>query len=195
MTPRRELQIAVGLCLLGGLLLLAGAAQTWVTVTPRGGLALGQASLHVSGAAILPGLRAVGIAALAGAVAVVAVRGWGRSLLGVVLLALGGAAAEQTWRHLGSSRVLPLAADHVHVCYLACPALAERFHLTAHHAPQAVALLGSGVLIVAALLVVLRGRGWAGLSSSYEAPGAAPEPPVTEKAVWDALDRGDDPTA
>jgi hypothetical protein len=59
-----------------------------------------------------------------------------------------------------------------------------------------VATLAGGVLLaLVGALVVVRGGDWAGLGSSYDAPGAAPEPPVTDKAVWDALDRGDDPTA
>jgi len=45
------------------------------------------------------------------------------------------------------------------------------------------------------VLTVVRGRTWKGLGSSYEARGAKPVEPVTDKGVWDALDRGDDPTA
>lgn len=182
------------LCVVGAVMVLVGTAQTWVTVTPRG-LTLGRVVVHVAGYVVVPGVRAVGVAALAGAVGVVAVRGWARPVLGAVLVVLGGVAAAHTWRHLGPDRVLPVAAAHANTCYLHCATLAERSRFTVHHVAQAVTLLGCGMVVVAALLVVARGRRWSGLGSSYDAPGAAVPEPVTDKGVWDALDRGDDPTA
>lgn len=58
-------------------------------------------------------------------------------------------------------------------------------------------LLVGGVLLgLAGALVAVRGRRWAVLSSSYDAPAARPEAaPTTDKGAWDALDRGEDPTS
>ena len=64
-----------------------------------------------------------------------------------------------------------------------------------HHLWPALTLAGGVLLLLAGGLIAVRGRRWAGLSSSYDAPTAAPAAPVTDKGVWDALDRGDDPTA
>ena len=56
-------------------------------------------------------------------------------------------------------------------------------------------LVGGLLLAMSGLLVTLRGRRWAALSSTYEAPAARAEaPPATDKGAWDALDRGEDPT-
>lgn len=54
----------------------------------------------------------------------------------------------------------------------------------------------AGVLVaVAGVLVVARGRRWDSLSSAYQVPAARPVDTVSDKGVWDALDRGEDPTA
>jgi len=55
-------------------------------------------------------------------------------------------------------------------------------------------ILGGLLLALSGALVAARGRRWAALSSSYQPPAArAAEPPATDKGVWDALDRGEDP--
>ena len=53
-----------------------------------------------------------------------------------------------------------------------------------------LALAGAGAL------TVLRGRSWPGLGQRYDAPAPRPVPegPPTERALWEALDRGEDPT-
>jgi uncharacterized membrane protein (TIGR02234 family) len=70
-----------------------------------------------------------------------------------------------------------------------------------------VAGLGAFAVVVAGLLVAVRGGGWPSMGSRYErratkndaesAPDRdAPDTPVANSAdTWDALDRGDDPTA
>jgi len=55
-----------------------------------------------------------------------------------------------------------------------------------------VALLGGVLIIAAGLLVVVRGRSWAAMSSRYDAP--VERVPVGEASLWDSLDRGEDPT-
>ena len=54
-----------------------------------------------------------------------------------------------------------------------------------------------GLLVaVAGLLIGARGHAWAGLSARYDAAPADSSPPQPgDVALWNALDRGDDPTA
>ena len=63
---------------------------------------------------------------------------------------------------------------------------------------------GGLLLTLAGLLTVVRGPSWPALGQRYEAPAtpaptapASQEPtgPLTEKGLWEALDRGEDPTA
>jgi len=58
-----------------------------------------------------------------------------------------------------------------------------------------VALLGALLLLVAGLVTTVRGPGWSALSQRYDAPAAKPRPRDPAVAAWDALDRGEDPTA
>ncbi|MGZ6826648.1 MAG: Trp biosynthesis-associated membrane protein [Mycobacteriales bacterium] len=59
-----------------------------------------------------------------------------------------------------------------------------------------LAVAGGVLLVLSGALVAVRGRRWAALSSSYQPPVArAEQAPVTDKGVWDALDRGEDPTS
>ena len=56
------------------------------------------------------------------------------------------------------------------------------------------------LLMAGAVVVLAYGRRWSGLSSRYERPGVAPRRPqqgaeASEAQYWQALDRGEDPTA
>jgi hypothetical protein len=57
-------------------------------------------------------------------------------------------------------------------------------------------LCGAGGLLVlaAGVIAVVRGRRWAQMGSRYDAPGAARLSAEGSPALWDALDRGEDPT-
>jgi uncharacterized membrane protein (TIGR02234 family) len=63
-------------------------------------------------------------------------------------------------------------------------------------------MFGGLVLLAAGALTVVRGRHWPGMSSRYETPAARAsretasvrEQSTTPKGLWDALDRGEDPT-
>jgi uncharacterized membrane protein (TIGR02234 family) len=56
-----------------------------------------------------------------------------------------------------------------------------------------VALAGATLLTAAGALAVVRGRGWGAMSARYDAPVG--DRPVNESSLWDALDRGEDPTS
>ena len=61
-----------------------------------------------------------------------------------------------------------------------------------------LAALGGLVVMIGGAWTVLRGATWAGLGSRYERTRPADrdgEDAVNPVSVWDALDRGEDPTA
>jgi hypothetical protein len=118
-----------------------------------------------TGLQLEPGLRPLALVGLAATLALLATRRWGRVVVGVAVAGCGAA-----------------------INALALP-----------HGPGTwplLAALGGLLLLAAGALTTARGHHWAGLSAAYRTPAArAVEAPVTDKGVWDALDRGEDPTA
>ena len=188
---RRELTGAVlGSAVAGGLALLAGG-QTWVTlsvVRPEPLPPLGGA---LSGATHTPLVPAAGLVLLAGAVALLAVRGAGRVAVGV-LMTLGGVALAVA----GGSALaggLEEGASGVRV------GRGERVVEVAAVWPLLTAF--AGILgLLAGLLVVARGSGWPSMGRRYERTAAAPSIAAARtdedcaQLAWNALDRGEDPT-
>ena len=182
MTPRRELVLAIALCLVGSGVVLFAEGRAWIEWKDAESLTTSGVHLTLSGRHVRASAAALGWVGAAGAVAVVATRGLARVALGV-LVALAGAGivlVDLDWLAGSTSAAidgLRIAGPHK---VLAWPI---------------VSVLGGVAVLASGLLVVVRGHGWAGMSSTYDAPGGDPEPDVTEKGVWDAFDRGDDPTA
>jgi hypothetical protein len=58
-------------------------------------------------------------------------------------------------------------------------------------ARRSVAVAGAVLLAATGAYVAVRGPRWRGLGARYDAPAQA----RTDADVWDALDRGEDPTA
>jgi tryptophan-associated transmembrane protein len=173
MSGRRELALTVAECAAGALVALLATSRTWRVVAGAGAVPL--PSQKVTGAGVLPWAPAVALVGLAGAGALLAVRDRARVLLGVLLMLAG----------------LPLAIGGVYV------AAAGRGHLLWS------LLCGLGGLLVghAGLRALLRGASWPALGSRYERPDAEPVeyverggPSRSDVAMWDALDRGEDPT-
>jgi hypothetical protein len=174
-SPRRELTTAVVACALGAAVALLTASRTWRVVSSRGSLPL--PADQVTGTQLLPWLPAVALVGLAGAGALLAVRGRIRTVLGALLVLAG----------------LPLVGAGI---YGAATADGGRSVLPA--------LLGVGGLLItyAGVRALRRGTSWPALGSRYERPNA-PEPieyversgpSRSDVAMWDALDRGEDPT-
>ncbi|WP_370192061.1 TIGR02234 family membrane protein [Streptacidiphilus sp. MAP5-52] len=196
---RRSLAVTLFLSVLGAALLLVAAGQGWVsgevqaqgvtrTVTADGG--------EVSG---LPG--AMALVGLASVVAVFAVRGRARAVLGA-LVALAGAGAAYTavaaMANSGSSALDAKAARAIGLANVSATGISDS-------AWPWVAVLGGVLLVLAGLLTVAKGAAWPGMSARYDAPaGAEParpkrapaaEPTHSPADLWKALDRGEDPTA
>ncbi len=189
MTGRRGVTTAGLLCLVAAFLVLVAAGRSWVDVdVPAGPLADARTDPH-TGTELVPGLTALGLVGLAGVVALAATRRTGRTLVGLVLLATGVGVVAAVL----SAHATTLAEE------LPGQPTDSAAHLTAW---SFVTALGGALLLAAGALTVLRGRSWPALGQRYEAPATTtttttarqPTEPLTEKGLWEALDRGEDPT-
>lgn len=192
---RRSLALMLLLTVLGATVVLLAVGQTWA----HGSVDLQGAPLKVKASGSqtsgLPG--ALALVGLASAVAVFAVRGAGRKAVGLLLaLAGAGIAAAALSAASGAGALNDRAARAVGLTGAVATGVG-------HTAWPWVAVLGGLLLLAAGLLVLARGRDWPGMSSRYEAPGAAAGParpgratpgPETPADLWKALDRGEDPT-
>ncbi|SCX50470.1 trp region conserved hypothetical membrane protein [Klenkia marina] len=192
-SARRELTVAVVLCAAAGGLALSAGGQPWADVAVTREAPLPPVELALTGGQLAPLVPATGLLLLAAAVALFAVRGRGRTAVGVALVAAGLTTAVSAVRVLvGAVQVGP--AD-----------LGDQVGLRGADVAVAVAagwpVLGlvAGVLgVLGGLLVVARGHRWPGMGQRYQRAGAAPRRPVTDEdrhqAAWKALDGGTDPT-
>jgi uncharacterized membrane protein (TIGR02234 family) len=170
---RRDHLTAVASCLAGAGLALFAATRVWsVRVEHRPGLS--DLRAEQTGADLQPWLVGLAVVALAGAGAMLATRGVARRVLGV-LLALTGAG-------VAAGAVLARAATDPDAAGVAGSAW------------PAACVLGGAAVAAGGVLAARHGHLWSAMSSRYErrpAPASLDE----GRELWDALDRGDDPTA
>ncbi|GGP49327.1 Trp biosynthesis-associated membrane protein [Saccharothrix coeruleofusca] len=157
---RRPLWIVVCLLLLGAVALWGASAMTWV----RGADGRPSSTAALTGGQAAPALVPLALLCAAAIAAVVALGGWVRRLLGVVVLGAGAATAAVT---LGAEGAL---------------------------AARGVALLGALLVLGAGGLLVVRGAAMPKLGGGYQTPGAAKRSADPDRELWNALERGDDPT-
>ena len=186
---RREPLLAALLCLLGAFLVLVSAGRVWVRADLVPTPLLPPQALAVTGSDLLAGLSALGLAGLAGVLALAATRGRGRLVVGAVLLAVGGTVAGLVLQRIATG--LTDAALRTPFVRAAGADIAS----TSVTGWPWLCLLGGLLLASAGLLVAVRGRRWHALGRRYEAPAARAAEPAGERDLWEALDRGDDPTA
>ncbi|HWC35142.1 MAG TPA: Trp biosynthesis-associated membrane protein [Mycobacteriales bacterium] len=170
---------------IGGVLVLLASGRVWAAATVRVPAAP-VSRVAVTGHAVEPSLPALGIALLALAAGVIAARGVLRRVVGLVVVAVGGAALAVAVAGRGAvSRAL--TAHEVGDAGVPVHGTANGWWV--------MAAAGALVAIVAGALVVVRSRGWAALGSKYEAPSRQQPVAVdTAESAWAALDRGEDPT-
>ena len=187
MTPRRELALAVLLSLAGALLAWYAVTRTWVELAVVGGLTIDELSSPYAGTMHAGFALALALVVLAGVLALAATRRSGRTVVGVLMTAAGAVVVVRMALFLGDF------SRHAARCPGDC---APTTVVAAHPLWGWLTLLGGLLMTVGGLLVALRGRGWPSLGSSYDRVTTTPDgTPVTDKAVWDALDEGHDPTA
>ncbi|ROT31179.1 Trp biosynthesis protein [Micromonospora sp. HM5-17] len=181
-TGRRALTYAVLLCVLGAGLAVFAATRTWaVELIPRPA-PLPARQVVSSGGDLLPWLPALALVGLAAAGAVLATRGVVRRCVGALLALVGlGVAAG------GAYGGFAVARGEVSVGWpLLC-------------------MLGGVLAASAGVVTAVRGGTWPVMGARYERgrPDRVPEAAGAggrvdagrTAAVWDALDRGEDPTA
>jgi len=157
MTPRRELASAVLVDLAGAGLALFAATRTWAVEVTARPAPLPPVRTAETGGAVL---SALGVVALAGAGALLATRGRGRTVVGVLLAGIG----------------LGIVAGAVPGLPAGWPALC---------AAGGLAVAAAGAFAVA------RGHGWPHMGTRYERAASRTDP---DRDLWEALDRGEDPT-
>lgn len=194
-SSRRELGLAVLLCLAGSGLVLFAASRGWAQVPVTGRPVLPDVVVAVRGRDLHPGLPAVALVGLAGVVALLATRRAGRVVVGVLLLLAGlGAvvlAAQVLTGGAGGAAATEPVREAGGVGFAGPPDLTGW--------PLAAAV-GGLLLALSGAVVAVRGPRWAALSRRYETPAVraeqeapAPSEP-NERELWEALDRGEDPT-
>jgi uncharacterized membrane protein (TIGR02234 family) len=164
-------------------------ASTEVQVSGHG--AVGAVPLAVTGAQVAPVLVGLAVVALAGVAAAIALFGVARRVLGVLVAAagVGGAAvallawlepptAEDVPRLVGSAAGGAAAAPGAVVATTAAPLLA---------------VAGGLLVVVGGVLLLVGDKRLPRMGAKYDAPGAS-RPVDPERAAWDELDSGVDPT-
>jgi hypothetical protein len=166
---RRGLTVTALACAAGAAMVLLAATRSWQDVLTHQVSPLPARTEHRSGTEIAPWLPALGVVALAGAGALFATKGATRLVVGA-LLALSGAGI--------AAAALMTLDDGVKVGW---PVLCA---------------LGGLVVLVAGVTTIRAGRSWPAMGAKYDRPVAKPAPKraTSQAELWDALDRGEDPT-
>jgi hypothetical protein len=169
-SPKRELAVAVILAAAGGALALFASSRTWAVIdTPRPP-PLPTAHEEITGRDAVPWASAVSFVALAGGLALLAVRRVARALIGGALVLTG--LVEVTggftgWLTAGSA-----------------------FETVQTRAAWPAAFVAAGIIVLlSGGVVLLRGPQWSTAGARYDG-----DRPPTDAGLWDALDRGEDPT-
>jgi uncharacterized membrane protein (TIGR02234 family) len=162
---------------------LLSLAQGWVSTRVPAPPPLPSRRLELRGTTIAPGARDLALVGLAALAAIPATRRLGRVLVGAAVAAAGAGIVVLLVRVLADPAAAvrrtrsPIASD-------------LSGHVGLGWWPY-VGVAGGLALAAAGLAVAVRGRRWAALSARYDAPSA---PAVGERSLWEALDRGEDPT-
>lgn len=183
----------------GAGLILASDGRGWANATITSPVRL---SVHATGSNITSLPYALGLAGLAGAVALFAVRRIGRYLVGIVLLGsgLGTVAAVATnLGHLDNTQLAKAAEQTL-------GASGGQLSDVTNTAWPYITILGGVLVAVAGALTLVRGRTWTGLSNRYEVAPHNTEPAAagaqladsdaepSSRDLWDSINRGADPT-
>ncbi|MGY1743674.1 MULTISPECIES: Trp biosynthesis-associated membrane protein [unclassified Blastococcus] len=190
---RRQMAAAVAGCAVAGGLALSAGGQTWATATVTRRAPLPPVTESLSGSELAGLVPACGLLLLAAAVAVVAVRGRGRQVVGLLAAVGGGTLLWSGLRALLDEPGLTDLSD-------GAAAGATAIEVSRSAAWPVVTVVAGLLAVAAAVLAVLRGPAWAGLGRRHErapAPARAAAGTREDRALdaWRALDRGEDPTA
>jgi uncharacterized membrane protein (TIGR02234 family) len=191
----RERGVLVLPALALGVAVLALASRPWVVAqVPGPAGAVGEQV--VSGSSAAPAVPALALVALAAAVAVALGRRWGRLLAAACLVLAGAGVAALALAVLADPSAWAAGPVAARTGLLGADPPAAR----ATSAPALAAGAGALVAGTGAAAVARRSR-WGAAGSRFERTpaGGAPAAPASgaapASATWDALSRGEDPTA
>jgi uncharacterized membrane protein (TIGR02234 family) len=204
MSRRREYLLVLAVGAVGAGLLLFAAGRPWahgvVTGTP------GRLEINPSGRKVAPVAAGLGLFALAGVVAVVATRKVERAVVAALLCLAGlGVLAD----------VIRVAVDPGGALHRAAVEAAGLTQPTVYGAGltgwPVMAALGAVLVLGAGAATLTRGQRWPVMSARYERqpggagtagglegagrPEHAADSATSQRAMWDAIDRGEDPTS
>jgi uncharacterized membrane protein (TIGR02234 family) len=187
-SPRALGGACAGLAL-SAVLLWAASATVWYRVMP------GDAPVELTGALVAPWLGGTALLALAGVAGVVATGGVLRRLVGGLLglagigvLAFGvRALLLDPYATDAAAASLPQPSSGVSVDEL-------RYQPTDVTAAPLLVIAGAVALLAVGLLVLLRERRLPRLGARYAAPGERRAERDPDRAAWQDLDEGRDPT-
>ncbi len=179
--------VVLGVLLVGAVLCLVASGMSW-GAAQRADLV--STEVEVSGGDLVPIGRAAGLLGLAAVVAVHATRRWGRRLVGVLLAVTGVAVAGQAFL---TGRDL---ADRI-LSHLEGPAGAGEYTGVGTVLGGPLLMTAGGAAVTASgVAIAVWGPRWPSMGARYERKAASrPANESGERAAWDALDRGEDPTA
>ena len=164
MSPRRELTVAVLASAAGAALVLLAGSRVWRHLVTERAAPLPPLTQGRTGSALQPWLPALALVAFAGAGALLATRGGARLAVGGLIALCGAAAVGTAAVAAAGSNGWPLVA------------------------------IGGGLLVLAAgVAAVVRGVRWPSMGARYDRSRPVP-PSASGPGLWDALDRGEDPT-
>jgi uncharacterized membrane protein (TIGR02234 family) len=188
--PRALVAACAGLALAAGLLWIGGTA-VWYRVAPASG-----APVALTGAQVAPWLGGVALLALAGIAGLVASGGVLRRVVGVLLALVGAGVLAAALPALLAD---PFATDAPASALPQLPdgvsADALRYRPTERTPGPLLPAAGGLLLLGVGVLVAAREGGLPRLGARYAAPGERRVDQDPDRAAWQALDAGRDPTA
>ncbi len=187
---------------LAAIALWGSSRMTWVQVTSSDGKTLARTT-DLDGGTWAAAMTPLALTLLAAVAASFAVRGWALRVVGLLVGLVGIGVAVPAIELLVSGADAGRAADLAELS-----SHLEEVSAEASVLPPLLALAGSVAALAAGVLLMRKPKARAGLSSKYDNPAArreaaaklgqgskdAPDEPVTQRMLWDALDAGEDPT-
>jgi uncharacterized membrane protein (TIGR02234 family) len=171
---------------------LLGQGQPWATGRARL-VSAATTQVTLDGGAAAPGVSALALVALAGAVALATA---GPAVRRVVALLVAGSGVGLVWLVLaarGSAQTLQAALD---AATGTTGGAAGSAQAVLAWTPWPLVAAAGGVLVVLAAVLSARWSGsWQGPPPRYERPPATGLPRSLDPDPWDALSRGEDPTS
>lgn len=200
--PRSTAMLTTLLLALAAVALWGSSRMTWVHVVSNDGKTL-ERTTDLDGGTWAAAMTPLALALLAAIAASFAVRGWAVRVVGLLVGLVGIAVAVPAVELLVSGAQADRAAELAELS-----SHLEEVSADVSALPALLALVGAIAALAAAVLLMRKPKARAGLSSKYDNPAArreaaaklgqstkeAPNEPVTQRMLWDALDAGEDPT-